>query len=301
MIKLSLFNNDIATNLFSYQNKTSLFQSDLWAELHRELNYSKVYKINSFQVFETDKLIYIGGITKNQLNDDFYFLSDTVKSVIKFNNKNRCIALDFQIYTQDEIVTDLHALLLNLGLSPSNLYWIPRQRCLVDLSKELNDIIANYYNKTQNDIKRAQKKYLKIIESWDVNEFYSMYMKTAQKHSFKCYNLEYFQVLCKFLKRDIAGKLFFASKDHYPMMVAALVCEYNKILYYLYTGSRTEFNFLNPSSFLQHFIIEYAKNKDCNFYDMMGVRCNINFGPTRFKLKFGTYVLRLMSTYIKKI
>lgn len=288
-------------NLFSYQNKTSLFQSDLWAEFHSRLPGYKVYRIESFRIYEAAKTIYISGVTKDQLDNNFSLLISVLKHFKKFKFRNKIIAVDFQISEEDEIVRDLHLILYKLGFNPSALHWIPRQRGLVNLSDSLENVVKSYHNKTWSDIKRAKKKGVQIIEDWDIEKFYTLYLKTAQKHKFNFYSLDYFQTLCEILKNSKKGKLLFASMDGYPMLVAAIICEFNNIVYYLFTGSRPEFNYLNASSVLQHYIIEYSKVQNYFLYDLMGIRNDFKYGPTKFKLKFVSYILKLMNTYIKEL
>lgn len=291
-------------NLDSYQNKTSLYQSDMWDEFEGKVPGIKAYKFDSFRVRETSNLFYIGGITKNQLNDNFKSLTNTIKILKDFvvdnNNKQRLI-IDFQILENDIISKDLTALLNDIGMFSVKKHIVPRNRCLVDLSQSLNDIKKNYYGKTLNDINRAKKNDIKIIEKWDVDEMYSMYLETSERQGFYStkHSIYYFQLMLDILQKYGKGKLLFASKDNHPTMVFALVAEYNNILYYLYTGSRPEFNKFNGSSVLQSYIIEYAKEQNYDFYDLMGIR-NKDYGPSKFKLKFGNMTLKLMDSFVNQ-
>jgi lipid II:glycine glycyltransferase (peptidoglycan interpeptide bridge formation enzyme) len=288
-------------NLNSYQNKTSLYQSDMWDEFEGKVSGIKTYKFDSFRVRETSNLFYIGGITKNQLNDNFKSLINTIKIlkdfVIDSNNKQRLI-IDFQILENDIIYENLVTLLNDVGMFSVKKHIVPRKRCLVDLSKNLDDIKKNYNGKTLNDINRAKKNDIKIIEKWDVDEMYSMYLETSMKQDFNStkHSIHYFSLMLETLKKYNKGKLLFASKDEYTMIVFALIAEYNNILYYLYTGSKSEFNRFNGSSVLQNHIIEYAKEQNYDFYDLMGIR-DKNYGPSKFKLKFGNMTLKLMDSF----
>lgn len=288
---------NVDIDLFPYHSETSLFQSQIWADFNQKLPGQTVRKLENFQVYETNDLIYIPGVTKNQLKEDCSSLISILNYIRDSCNYKR-LAIDFQILQSDEVSTRIETLLNSFGLKTSGLYWLPRRRCVVDLSKDMDRIVSDYYNKTYNDIRRAIKNRVYVIESWDIECFYRLYLRTARKHKFQPISIDVFNILCEHLKTTRRGKLLFASKDGFSMMSAALICGYNKVLYYMFTGSSSNYHKYNASSLLQHTIIEYAKNNSYRFYDLMGVRNDFNFGPSKFKMKFGSFLLKLIDTYI---
>lgn len=291
---VNVFNED--TNLYQYQSETCLFQSELWAEVNSECPGTVIHRFNGFLIYKTEEFIYIPGITKNLLGKDLINLESLMIN-LRENFWHSKVALDFQIIETDGVSTQINSILNNFGFSASELHWIPRRRCIVDLSLGLKNIISNYYNKTYNDILRTQKKGVTIIEDWDVDYFYSLHKQSATRNKFNTLNISAFKIICKHLKINESGKLLFAYKDGLPKLSTALVWGYNKVLYYLYTGSRTDYKYLNSSSLLQHSIIEYGIQNSFKFYDLMGVRSDLGYGPTKFKLKFGSYLLKLINSY----
>lgn len=283
-----------------YQTQTSLYQSDIWAEFEGKILGLKTHNINSFHILEYPDIFYINSITKNQLKDNFKSLINTIEIVKDFIIKNGNIQelqIDFQIIKDSEIHLKLKSILNQIGMFQVTRYITPRRRSLVDLSQSLVDIKKNYHNKTLNDIHRAKKNGVKVIETWNINEMYSMYLETSKKQDFEELPIHYFKLMFETLQKYGKGKLLFATKDGYPMMVFALIVEHNNILYYLYTGSKNEFNKFNGASVLQDYIIEYAKQQNYYFYDLMGIR-DETYGPSKFKLKFGNLNLKLINTFV---
>jgi len=279
-----------------YQNKTSIFQSDLWFEFSKNLYGFQCYKFKGIVLQESLDMIYVSGVTKNQLED----LSNLVK-LIEFikdiNTEDKKILIDFQILENDIIANDITNIMRDNGLISTTLHVIPRQRLLIDLQNDIKSIQSNYKNKTLNDIKRAEKNGIIVVENWDINSFYEMYIETSQRQNFPVQPIYYFEFLCNSLREHNKGKLLFSTKEGYPYFSSVIIGENNGVLYYLYTGSRSEFNRFNGSSVLQNYIIKWAKNKGHLLYDLMGVRNNFNFGPTKFKLKFSNNIVKLMEAF----
>ena len=284
-------------NLQLYQNTTSLFQSDIWGEFANNVPGLKRHKLNDFIIVEYGNLIYTTGITKNQL-EDLNLLIDLAKFVKGINTLNKQIFIDFQILENDIIVKQISDIMNKYGFVTTRTYLTPRQRAIVDLSFDLKEIKDNYKSKTFNDITRAKKNGVKVVEDWDINQFYKLYLQTSDRHRFSPQPFEYFDSLINVLKQTGNGKLLFAGKEEYSC--TAIIAEYNNILYYLYAGSNDKLNYLNASSVLQDYIIELAKKSGYNFYDLMGVRSDLNYGPTKFKLKFATAILKLVNAFTEQ-
>lgn len=283
-------------NLELYQNKTSIFQSEMWMNFSKSLYGMQSYQFEQFVLQETIEMIYISGITKNQLTDltSLIRLVDFIKDI---NMTDKRVLIDFQILNGDEIANRITNTLRDSGLVSTAIHIIPRQRFILDLSNTMESIEKNYKNKTLNDIKRAEKNGVIVVENWDIQQFYEMYLETSERHNFRPMAPSYFDALCNVLKETGKGKLLFSTKEDYPYFSGAIIAEYNNILYYLYTGSNHLLNHFNGSSVLQHYIIKWAKSKGYYFYDLMGVRDDPNFGPTKFKLKFSNNIIKLMNSF----
>lgn len=283
-------------NLELYQNKTSIFQSDMWMKFSASLFGVQSYKFEQFVLQETTEIIYVSGITKNQLTDltSLIRLVDFIKDI---NMTDKRVLIDFQILNDDVIARQITDILKKSGLVSTTIHIIPRQRLLLNLSNSMESIEHNYKNKTFNDIKRAENNGVIIVENWDVDEFYKMYMETSERQNFPPMAHYYFEFLCNTLREIGNGKLLFSTKENYPYFSSAIIAEHNDIVYYLYTGSKHLLNHFNGSSVLQHHVIKWAKSKGYYFYDLMGVRNDSNFGPTKFKLKFGNKIVKLMDAF----
>lgn len=286
-------------NLELYQNRTSLFQSDIWMKFSASLSGRQSYRFESFVIEQSDEAIYISSITKNQLND-LNLLVQLIDYMKDINRTGKKVLIDFQILESDLISTEITRILNEMGLSSTSIHVLPRQRCLVDLSNSMDAITRNYKSKTLSDIKRAEKNGVIIVENWLVDKFYDMYLETSERHNFSPQSYYYFESLCNILKDEGKGKLLFSTKEHYPYFSAAIIAEYNGVVYYLNTGSKHLLNNFNGSSVLQNHIIEWSKSKVHNFYDLMGVQDDMNFGPTKFKLKFGNKIIKLMDAFTLK-
>ncbi len=279
-----------------YQGVTSIFQSDFWMEFNSKLYGMQSYKFGQFILLENNDTIYVSGITKNQLADTAHLIS-LVNFIKDINTVNKKVLIDFQILESDVIVGEITDILNKLGLVSTTIHIIPRQRLLLNLSETIYNIERNYKNKTLNDIKRAKKNGVIIIEDWDIDTFYGMYMETSKRQNFAALPYYYFEFLCNALRSSNKGKLLFSTKKDYSYFSSAIIAEHNNILYYLYTGSNHSLSYFNGSSVLQDYIIKWAKAQGYFFYDFMGIRNDFNFGPTKFKLKFSNNIIKLINTF----
>jgi lipid II:glycine glycyltransferase (peptidoglycan interpeptide bridge formation enzyme) len=286
--------NKFISHLSNYSHCVSLFQSAVWANFNSKIPGQVKHEFDEYKAFETHELFYIPGITKILLSDLSGF-ERFLKHIIRISFDKK-IALDFQIPKEDEMADVLTPLLKKYGLQASGIYWTPRRRCIVDLTQDINTIISEYHSKTYNDILRAKNKGVKVIQSWDINKFYELYLETSQRQKYKPFSLKLFYTLCEDMRENNWGRLYFAYKEGLPILSSALVCHYGNTVYYMFTGSLSKYKQYNASSLLQHTIIESVKD-NYQIYDLMGVRSDYNYGPSKFKIKFGSYIIHLIDCF----
>ncbi|MFX0133237.1 MAG: lipid II:glycine glycyltransferase FemX [Candidatus Hodarchaeota archaeon] len=284
------------------ENHISIFQTYYWAEFKIKTSSWRWLPHDKFIVLENTDFnqIYVGSITKYQLRSSILMIEELTEFLNRHLNRIDCAFIDFQIPKTDPFATELHYKMISLGYQSSEIEWQPRIRCLVDLTVDEQKIKDNCYNKTMSDIRRAERRGVKIIESWDVDQFYSLYLLTAKKHEFAIIkDFQYFKALCGMFQEYKIGKLLFASVENYPMMLSAIVAFVDGVAYWLFTGSMSEYNFFSASSYLQYHIIKKAKSMNMKLYDMFGIKLPIKeHGPSNFKIKFGGKIIPLMDTYV---
>ena len=163
----------------------------------------------------------------------------------------------------------------------------PQNTLILDLTKSLENLLAEMHQKTRYNIRLAEKKNLKI--SWEKNPelFINLMKDTSRRDKFGAHSPEYYKKMldCKLVEQ---GTVFFENQP----IASAIFIGYEKTYIYLHGASSNEHRDAMAPHLLQWSAITRAKNNDFTRYDFWGIAPEDAdnhplAGVTRFKLGFG--------------
>ena len=188
----------------------------------------------------------------------------------------------------------------------------PKDTWLLDLSKEEQTLLSEMHYKTRYNIRLAERRGLIIRQGKDerdVEIFFALLQKTAQREKFKTYSLIYYKNLFSLLRGVGYGRkkekpfveLFIAS-DGTHNIAANLVIFFGDRAVYLFGGSDKEYRSLMAPHLLHWTIIKKAKEWGYQYYDFWGIAPQGEenhpwAGLTRFKKSFGGFAYHYPGTF----
>lgn len=176
---------------------------------------------------------------------------------------------------------------------------------LINLSKSIDEILAEMKQKWRYNINLARKKWVEVYEAEKTEEnikiFYSLMLETTSRDNFAWNSLEYYKT---FLQEIENSSLIFTKFEW--KILSAWIFVYDEdlsIYYYWASTSDKEYRNLMAPYLMQFYAIEKAKNIWSKFYDFLGVATPWDekshlIWVTDFKLKFTTDVREVSSSYI---
>ncbi len=177
---------------------------------------------------------------------------------------------------------------------------IPAWTNILNLKLSEEELLNQMKPKGRYNIKLAQKKGVEIYRGSenDIDLFYQMLTDTASRDKFRLNPKEYYLSMLKNIPNSV---LLFAKHESDVLCGGIFSYTKNQGLYYYGASSNIKRNLMAPY-LLQWEAIKIAKEKNCLFYDFLGIADPDNskdqlLSVTDFKLKFGGDVVRFQDPY----
>jgi len=178
----------------------------------------------------------------------------------------------------------------------------PRQTTVIDLSQSDEELLRAMHEKTRYNIGLAERKEVEVVPILhnnvkdDFATFWSLLSTTAEREEFFLHDRGYYELLAGLRTRDVANELFFAKiKD---TVVAAALINFHRDpvsgingATYLHGASLRDNKEAMAPHLLHWRIMQEAKQRQFQFYDLWGINEKRWPGLTRFKLGFGGQVI----------
>jgi lipid II:glycine glycyltransferase (peptidoglycan interpeptide bridge formation enzyme) len=188
------------------------------------------------------------------------------------------------------------------GFSPCPVETAPSATVLIDLTADLEEILARMSKGMRNAIRRSQKRGIVVREGTreDLAAFHRLLSMTGQRVGFSPFELDYFQGMWDILEPEGCMQVFVGELDGEP--VNAQVCvPFGDTVVAKQIGWSGEHSRLHPNEALDWFTIQWAKAKGYRYYDLEGIKRpaaqaivsgqplpeKYAESPTAFKLRFG--------------
>jgi lipid II:glycine glycyltransferase (peptidoglycan interpeptide bridge formation enzyme) len=124
--------------------------------------------------------------------------------------------------------------------------------------------------KTRYNIRLAEKKEIRIIESNRVDIFNELMHATGERNAFGIHEDCYYQRAYELFKPDGLCTLLLAMYEDNPL-AGLMVFKHGKRAWYLYGASNDQERNRMPTYLLQWAAMQWAKRQGCEEYDLWGI------------------------------
>jgi lipid II:glycine glycyltransferase (peptidoglycan interpeptide bridge formation enzyme) len=170
----------------------------------------------------------------------------------------------------------------------------PQDTLILDLGKDVQQLLAEMHPKTRYNIALANKKGVKIRvgqRKEDVKHFLRLINKTASRQQISAHPENYYKLLWGSLLKNKSGKIYLAEIDG-RVVAANMMIEFGNVATYLHGASDYSFRKFMAPHLLQWQAIKDAKENNFEIYDFWGIAPSDGSKPkwegfTRFKKGFG--------------
>lgn len=169
----------------------------------------------------------------------------------------------------------------------------PQQTIIIPLNQSREELLGAMHQKTRYNIKLSEKHGVRVAMYTGLHEkkakfpiFFNLLRETARREKFFIHEERYYQTLLEVQSNEFENDLFLAYYKEEPV-AAALVNVYQKTAVYLHGASSKKYRHIMAPYLLHWNIIEEAKRRGCETYDLWGVDQKKWPGLTRFKKGFG--------------
>lgn len=172
----------------------------------------------------------------------------------------------------------------------------PEYSVIVDLEQSEEDILNQMKQKGRYNIRLAEKKDVKISESWDADIFYKIFQETTSRDQFAGHNKDFYKKMIEILGEKEMAKLYVAQYKG-EIIAGIIVTFYKDTAIYYYGASSNKHREVMAPYLLQWHAMKQAKQRGCKFYDFLGIappddKKHPWQGISGFKLKFGGQIVR---------
>jgi lipid II:glycine glycyltransferase (peptidoglycan interpeptide bridge formation enzyme) len=288
----------------------TVFQGEVFAELKRRGKWTPRYLVGDHLAITLlektipllGKLWYVpkgpGVTSARQLERTLEELK-----VLARQNGVFLVKVEPELAKQDETLADL----MKLGLVRTAPIQPNFSTVLIDLSSDLESVMANLNQKGRHAIRRAERDgaTAEAVEATDENcqSMYSLFAATAEG-SFRIRSYEYYKAFWQMYAERDQGQLFFAYADG-KLVAGAYALMYGAKSTYKDGASVRERTVYGASHLLQWRVIEWAKARGSVVHDLCGVPPlgeianpdHPHYGLGRFKTSFNKTVTEYVGTY----
>lgn len=218
-------------------------------------------------------------------------------------DRNHALSLKIDPEILEEDMTSLSNL-KSLGFEKALKQIQPRATFILDLDRDLDELLMSFEEKTRYNVRLAEKKGVRVEE--DVSDkgiklFYNLYVETAKRDKFLIHPLIYYQRIQEVLFPAGFGSNFLAYYQDKPI-AAIIVFTFGKRVWYMYGASASEFRNVMPNHLLHWEVIKWAKRKGIKEYDLWGIPANPTeghplYGVYRFKKGFRGRLVKYIGAY----
>lgn len=223
------------------------------------------------------------------------------EKLIEICKKENCLFVQIETFSLEDKVS--------LSLKNSKLWYykkfITPFTALIDLSKSIEEILAEMKQKWRYNINLARKKWVEVFESEKNEEnikiFYDLMLETTSRDGFSWNNFEYYKT---FLQEIENSSLIFTKFEWKILSAWIFIFDEDLSIYYYWAStSDKEYRNLMAPYLMQWYAIEKSKNIWSKFYDFLWVASPWDEKShlawvTDFKLKFTTDVREVSKSYI---
>lgn len=164
----------------------------------------------------------------------------------------------------------------------------------LDLTDDIDTIWKKSLNsKVRNQVRKAQKNKIEIVENDNLNNFYAVYSRNMRDLGSPVFPFPFFQEI----KKQFGKNCEILSVSHQEKIIASMfIIKWGKYFSDPWASSIREYNRLNPNNLLYWHAIKKACTEGYKIFDMG--RSTIKTGTYHFKKQWGCQPVELNYNYI---
>jgi len=295
-------------NKFVLSSNGSILQSYEWGELKGVSGWQPI----RIALFDNGRIVEGVSILKKPVPIPgkcvFYaprspILSDELLSHVKTEAKKHG-AVYFKIDPPVEESDEVEKLLRKQGFTKKKKQVQPRSTFFLDLTKNLDELLRSFEEKTRYNIRLSERKGVKVkLDNSDkgVEEFCKLYHQTSSRDNFLIHPDKYYQNIKKLLIDKGLASIFLANYQGNPV-AGVFMFIFGKKVWYMYGASSNEFRNVMPNHALHWEVIKWAKEKGCETYDLWGIPSKPTekhplWGVYRFKKGFKGKLVKYVGVF----
>lgn len=227
-------------------------------------------------------------------------LHNLLDVVEKEADRNHAVSLKIDPEVSEAALGNLES----LGFEKAPRQIQPRATLILDLDRELEEILMSFEEKTRYNIRLAEKKGVSAREDPSergIGIFYDLYLETAKRDRFLVHPLIYYQKIREVLFNAGLGTNFIAYYEGKPV-ASIIVFSFGKKIWYMYGASSSEHRNVMSNHLLHWEVIKWAKAREYKYYDLWGIPVNPDenhplYGVYRFKKGFRGEPVKYIGAY----
>jgi peptidoglycan pentaglycine glycine transferase (the first glycine) len=163
-------------------------------------------------------------------------------------------------------------MLQSYGFIPSEHTNQPSCTMIIDLTPDIDTILANMHKRTRYNIRYSARKGVKahVGDESDLSVLYRLIQFTASRSGFPVRSLDYYKQEWQALARQGLAKLFLAFYEG-EVIAFRMLAAFGGKAATLHSGSLSTHRELKPNELLMWKSIEWAKEQGCTSYDVWGI------------------------------
>ena len=292
-------------NFLKAQKHSQFLQSWEWGEIQEKFGYD-VYKIG---VEKNNELIAAALLIKKKLFFNKYYFSCPYGPIYNNNEPFLKLLNEIKKIAKKEKVIFLRAEPNDkIKNSIKTIDIQPKKTLVLNLTKPEDDLLKEMKQKTRYNIRLAEKKGVKIVETHcnasknpesDFEKFWEIMQTTRQRNKFRLHSKNYYKQMLSIddeENNDLKIKLFLAKYNN-KIIAVDIVCFFGNTATYLHGASLSEFRSIMAPNLLQWHVIKLAKTQGYKYYDFYGIDEKKWPGVTKFKKGFGGEEINYLGTY----
>jgi len=296
-----------------------ILQSFEWGELKAKFGWTPLRIV----VEEGDKIVAAASILKREIpyikhslfysprgpavnfsnRDHLEFLLDAIEKQAE-NHRAISLKMDPEIPDVPHEQSEILSVLDRMGFVKAPKQIQPRATFFLDLTPDLDEILMRFEEKTRYNVRLAQKKGVVVQEEPNergIKIFYDLYQETSLRDKFLIHPLKYYQAIREILFKNGLGSNFVAYYNGKPIAAVIVFC-FGSRIWYMYGASSGEYRKVMPNHLLHWFIIQWAKERRYEVYDLWGIPANPKeghplWGVYRFKKGFRGKMVKFIGAY----
>jgi peptidoglycan pentaglycine glycine transferase (the first glycine) len=172
----------------------------------------------------------------------------------------------------------------------------PSKTLILDLKKGEEELLAGMHQKTRYNIRLAEKKKIKVVESGveGFDKFWELMGQTSDRDNFRLHGIDYYKEMLKPDRNFI--KIFFSRHKSEPISTGIFSFFGDTATYMHGASSDASRNLMAPYA-LQWEVIKLAKKMGYKYYDFFGIDEKKWPGVTRFKKGFAGKEINYPGTF----